>query len=116
MTRELTPSLYGVAQAGSAAIGHAGAYSFGLFGLGLQTTQNFASTRFGIEALIGAAGGGGVAVGGGAVLQAEAWAAWAFGDGDRLRLRAGLGQWRSLRDASQSSPLLNLSLGYGFGT
>ena len=116
MTRELTPSLYGVAQVGSAAIGHAGAYSFGLFGLGLQTTQNLASTRFGIEALLGAAGGGGVAVGGGAVLQAEAWAAWAFGDSDRLRLRAGLGQWRSLRGASQSSPLLNLSLGYGFGT
>ena len=35
---------------------------------------------------------------------------------DRLRLRAGIGEWRTLRTSAQSSTLLNLSLGYAFGT
>ncbi len=116
MTREFSPSFYGVAQAGSAAVGKAGAYSFGLFGLGLQSPYVLGRTRFGAELLAGAAGGGGVAVGGGAVMQAEAWAAWEFGEADRLRLRTGLGYWRSLRDATQATPMLNVSLGYAFGT
>lgn len=117
MTRELSSNVYGVAHAGSAAIGHAGAYSFGLFGLGLQTrAYAFAGQqlRFGAEALVGAGGGGGVAVGGGAIGQAEAWAQL---EADRLRLRLGVGDWRTLRGADQqSSPMINLSLGYAFGT
>ena len=113
MTREITPTVYGVAQAGSAAFGKAGAYSFGLFGLGLQTQPLWASTRFGAELLAGAAGGGGVDVGGGALLQAEAYALW---EGERLRLRAGLGHWRGMRSGAQSAPLLNLSVGYAFGS
>ena len=113
LTRELSPVVYGVAQAGSAAFGKAGAYSFGLFGLGLQSPYLLGKTRVGIEAMVGAAGGGGVAVGGGAVAQAEAWAQWEF---EHLRLRAGVGQWRTIRGSGQSSPLFNLSLGYAFGT
>ena len=116
MTRELSNSIYGVAQAGSAAFGKAGAYSYGLFGLGLQSPYRAGGLRFGVEGLVGAAGGGGVAVGGGGVMQAEAWAQWqGQGDLERLRLRAGIGHWRSLRDSTQSSPLLNLSVGYAFG-
>jgi hypothetical protein len=114
MSREFTPWLYGTAQAGSAAVGSAGAYSFGLFGLGAQTTPLFAGTRFGVEWLVGAAGGGGVAVGGGAVTQAELWAAWALTE--RLRLRAGLGEWRTIRGHDQSSSLTHLNLSYAFGT
>ncbi|MEJ6007437.1 hypothetical protein WG899_17955 [Paucibacter sp. AS339] len=113
MTRELTPMIYGVAQAGSAAFGKAGAYSFGLFGVGLQTQPLWLSTRFGTELLAGAAGGGGVDVGGGALLQGEAYALW---EGERLRLRAGLGHWRGMRSGAQSSSLLNLSVGYAFGS
>ena len=113
MTRELTGSVYGTAQAGSAAIGHAGAYSFGLFGLGLQSPYRFSRMRFGAEVLVGAGGGGGVAVGGGAIGQAEGWLQW---EGERLRLRAGIGQWRALRGTGQSSSMYNLSVGYAFGT
>lgn len=118
MTRELSPHWYGVAQAGSAAVGRAGAYSIGLFGLGAQTLPiklgGSGQLRFGAEALVGAAGGGGVVVGGGAVGQGELWGQW---EGERLRLRAGLGQWRSLRHPEeQSSSLINLSIGYAYGT
>lgn len=116
MRRELGPHLYGVAQAGSAAFGSAGAYSFGLFGMGLQTRPlSLQGVRVGAEMMVGAAGGGGVDVSGGAVMQTEAWAEWHFGSADRLSLRTGLGQWRSLRGQTQSSPLVNVSLGYAFG-
>lgn len=118
MTRELSPSVYGAAQAGSAAWGSAGAYSYGLVGLGLQT-QPLASQprwRVGAELLAGAAGGGGVAVRGGAVLQGEAWTQLNLGEQERLRLRVGLGQWRTLRGEQQSSPVLNVSVGYAFGS
>jgi len=114
MSREFSPSVYGTAQAGSAAAGSAGAYSFGLFGLGVQSEPLWGGMRVGAELLVGAAGGGGVKVGGGAVGQAEAWAQWPVGE--RLRLRAGLGQFRTLRGSDQSSPLLHLQLGYAFGT
>jgi hypothetical protein len=72
--------------------------------------------RVGAELMVGAAGGGGVDIHGGAAMQGEAWAEWVFGSEGRLRLRTGLGQWLSLRGKTQSSPLLNLSLGYAFGT
>ncbi len=117
LKRELGPHLYGVAQAGSAAFGSAGAYSFGLFGLGVQSSAlAHQGMRVGAEAMVGAAGGGGVDIHGGAAMQGEAWAEWAFGSEGRLRLRTGIGQWRSLRAPTQSSPLVNVSLGYAFGT
>lgn len=114
LSREFSSTLYGTAQAGSAALGSAGAYSFGLFGLGLQSAPLLGSTRVGVEWLVGAGGGGGVRVGGGAVTQAELWAMWNLSE--RLRLRAGAGQWRTLRGPDQSSPLTHLSLSYAYGT
>lgn len=114
MSREFSPRLYGTAQAGSAAAGSAGAYSFGLFGLGVQSDPLWGSLRVGAEVLVGAAGGGGVKVGGGAVTQAEAWAQWAVSE--RLRLRAGVGQFRTIRGHDQSTPLTHLQLSYAFGT
>lgn len=113
MSREFSPHLYGSAMAGSAAAGSAGAYSFGLFGLGVQSDPLWAGTRFGAEWLVGAAGGGGVAVGGGAVTQAEVWAQWQLAE--RLRLRAGVGEFRTIRQQGQSTPLTHLSLSYAFG-
>lgn len=116
LTRDLGEHLYGVAQAGSAAFGSAGAYSYGLFGLGLQAKPWAGWPRLGAELQVGAGGGGGIAIQGGAVAQAEAWAQWDFGSQDRVRLRAGVGQWRTLRGGqTQSSPLINVSLGYAFG-
>ena len=114
MSREFTSRIYGSALAGSAAAGSAGAYSFGLFGLGVQSDPLWGGLRVGAEWLVGAAGGGGVLVGGGAVTQAEAWAQWPVTE--RLRLRAGVGEFRTLRGNSQASPLTHLSLSYAFGT
>ena len=117
MKRDLGPHLYGVAQAGSAAFGSAGAYSFGLFGLGVQSGARVQEgVRVGAELMVGASGGGGIDINGGAAMQTEAWAEWVFGAESRLRLRTGLGQWRTLRGQTQSSPLVNVSLGYAFGT
>lgn len=114
MSREFSSRLYGTAQAGSAAAGSAGAYSFGLFGLGVQSDPLLGNKlRVGAEWLVGAAGGGGVKVGGGAVTQAEAWAQWAVSE--RLRLRAGLGQFRTIRGGDQSTPLAHLQLSYAYG-
>ncbi len=116
MRREISDRSYGVAYAGSAAKGSAGAYSFGLFGAGVQSrplTQS-GNLRVGAEALVGAAGGGGVQVGGGAVMQAEAWAEWQLDE--RLRLRAGAGQWRTIRSHDQRVPLLHLNLSYAYGS
>ena len=114
MSREFTSRIYGAAMAGSAAAGSAGAYSFGLFGVGVQSDPLWGGLRMGAEWLVGAAGGGGVLVGGGAVTQGELWAQWPVSE--RLRMRAGLGEFRTLRGNSQSSPLAHLSLSYAFGT
>jgi hypothetical protein len=114
MSREFSPRFYGTAQAGSAAAGSAGAYSFGLFGLGVQSDPLWGRMRVGAEWLVGAAGGGGVKVGGGAVTQAEVWAQWQVAE--RLRLRAGVGQFRTIRGSDQSTPLSHLQLSYAFGT
>lgn len=114
MSREFSSNVYGSALAGSAAAGSAGAYSFGLFGLGVQSEPLWGGMRVGAEWLVGAAGGGGVAVGGGAVTQAEAWAQWQLAE--RLRLRAGIGEFRTIRHNQQSTPLAHLSLSYAFGT
>jgi hypothetical protein len=114
MSREFSPRFYGTAQAGSAAAGSAGAYSFGLFGVGVQSDPLWGRMRVGAEWLVGAAGGGGVKVGGGAVTQAEVWAQWQVAE--RLRLRAGVGQFRTIRGSDQSTPLSHLQLSYAFGT
>ncbi|WP_457321382.1 hypothetical protein [Roseateles sp. P5_E11] len=114
MSREFTPYVYGSALAGSAAAGSAGAYSFGLVGLGLQSDPLWGGLRVGAEWLVGAAGGGGVRVGGGAVTQAELWAQWRIGE--RLRLRTGLGEFRTMRGSSQSTPVVHVGLNYAFGT
>ncbi|MFG6467651.1 hypothetical protein [Roseateles sp. BYS87W] len=114
MSREFSPRVYGTAQAGSAAAGSAGAYSFGLFGLGVQSDPLWRGVRVGGEWLVGAAGGGGVWVGGGAVTQAELWAQWPLSE--RLSLRGGVGEFHTLRGHTQSTPLTHLSLSYAYGT
>lgn len=114
LSREFSSGLYGAAMAGSAAAGSAGAYSFGLIGLGVQSQPLWGRMRVGAEWLVGAAGGGGVQVGGGAVTQAELWAQWPVGE--RLRLRTGVGEFRTMRSSSQSTPLAHVGLSYAFGT
>lgn len=115
--RDLGGPWYGTAQAGSAAFGKAGAFSYGLFGLGLQSPRLAGGWRVGAEALVGAAGGGGVAVGGGGVAQAEGWVQWeGRSRHDRPRVKLGLGRFTVLGGASPSSSLIHLSVGWAFGT
>jgi len=120
MKHELNDWFYGTAQAGTAAFGKAGAYAYGLFGAGVQTPRLPGSLRLGVESLVGAGGGGGVDLAGGALNQSEAWAQWeGSGRWERLRLRAGLGDWRGLRSSGAqgkaSSSFASLSLGYTYG-
>ncbi|MFO0123175.1 MAG: hypothetical protein ACK520_12000 [Inhella sp.] len=119
VNRELGPHLYGAAQGNAAASGKAGAYAIGLFGVGLQSSPRGSGAwrwRAGVEGLVGAAGGGGVAVGGGAVGQTEAWVQWeGTGPHERLRVRLGAGQWGTLRGNTQRAPFVGLSIGYAYG-
>jgi hypothetical protein len=111
---------YLTAQAHSAVAGGAGAYSLGLVGAGLATpTPTMASPwRLGVEGLVGAAGGGGVATRGGAVAAAQVWLQRASGPDSAWQL--GLGRLRSLRRAAPGepaldTPVLDLSWSVRFG-
>ncbi|MFO1272410.1 MAG: hypothetical protein U1F50_12175 [Rubrivivax sp.] len=110
LNRALGENVYLTAQAHSAFAGGAGAYSVGLVGAGLNTAP--VGWQFGAEALVGAAGGGGVASGGGAIVQSLAWAGVPLAGG-RLRLAAG--GVRSLRGGALSSPLVEIGWGQAFG-
>lgn len=117
MMRDFNGPWYGTAQAGSAAFGKAGAFSYGMFGLGAQTRRMAGGWRVGAEGTVGAAGGGGVQVGGGAVAQGEVWTQWEGGSkDDRLRVKVGVGQWKALGGEKHSTPVVSLHLGWAFGT
>ncbi|UUX94839.1 hypothetical protein [Aquabacterium sp. J223] len=98
----------------SAAWGGAGAFSTGLVGLGWNTRLGPDSGwRIGLEALAGAAGGGGVSNQGGAVYQPLVWVGRDLGR--HARLQVGGGRIRSLRGALDS-PVLDVTLSIAFGT
>jgi len=94
LNRFVDEHVYLSAQAHSAYAGGAGAYSIGLIGAGLATLpdQGF---RFGAELLLGAAGGGGVATGSGAIAQSMAWAGWSVTPESEIRV--GVGAVKALR-------------------
>lgn len=87
--------LYATGEAHSAYAGRAGAFGIGLVGLGWAGNRDTPGLRTGIELTAGAAGGGGVDAGGGAVVQAMAWASWA--GPARGRWRVGLGRLEAAR-------------------
>lgn len=105
LNRYLGRHLYVSGQAHSAYAGGAGAYSIGLLGLGLAS-DDARRWRVGSELLAGAAGGGGVRTGGGAVWQAKAWAGWSPSPEHELRL--GVAKFRS-RSGALDTPVLQLS-------
>lgn len=111
INRFIAPNVYLTGQVHSAFAGGAGAYSVGLFGVGAQlpVTTGF---RLGVEALAGAAGGGGVDTRGGAVAQARAYADVALTDS--LSLRVGVGKIRSVHDGLDS-PVVDAALVFRFG-
>ena len=110
LNRYLGEHVYVSGQAHSAFAGGAGAYSIGLVGVGLASSSN-APWRLGAEVLAGAAGGGGVQAGGGALVQGMTWAGWnTDGYGE---WRAGLGLVRSLRGGTHS-PVIELGWSRAF--
>ena len=113
VNRFVAPYLYVSGQAHSAFAGGAGAYSEGLFGVGVQlpVTQRL---RLGVEALAGAAGGGGVDTGGGAVAQGRAYVDLALTDA--LSLRVAGGKIKSVRGSGGlDSSVVDAALVFRFG-
>ena len=111
VNRFVAPNVYLTGQAHSAFAGGAGAYSVGLFGVGAQlpVTQRL---RLGVEALAGAAGGGGVDTVGGAVMQGRAYADLALTDS--LSLRVAGGKIKSVH-GSLDAPVVDAALVFSFG-
>ncbi|MCG3189824.1 MAG: hypothetical protein LKCHEGNO_02325 [Burkholderiaceae bacterium] len=105
LDRYMGPHLYLTGQAHSAYAGGAGAYSIGLIGAGLATAP--APRRFGVELLAGAAGGGGVASGNGAIAQSIAWAGWNVTPDSQLRF--GVGGVKSIHGGNLKSGVVELS-------
>jgi len=102
LNRFVDDHVYLSAQAHSAYAGGAGAYSIGLIGAGLATVPH-ETWRFGAELLLGAAGGGGVATGSGAIGQTLAWAGWRVAPESELRV--GVGAVKALRGDLRSGVL-----------
>ncbi|HEU5297608.1 MAG TPA: hypothetical protein VFU71_22715 [Burkholderiaceae bacterium] len=101
LDRFVGDTVYLSAQAHSAFAGGAGAYSIGLIGAGLASVP--ANLRFGAELLLGAAGGGGVATGSGAIAQTVAWAGWSVTPESQIRV--GIGAVKALRGDLRSGVL-----------
>ena len=111
MDRFVGAQVYLSAQVHSAYGGDAGGFAVGLFGLGAQW-QVLPGWRLGAELLAGAAGGGGVAVGSGTVVQPMAYAIANLSRALSLRLAAG----RILAvDGPLSSTAADLTLTYAYG-
>jgi hypothetical protein len=111
--RSLSEHFYLSGQAHSAITGGAGAYSVGLVGLGARTRFGSSAWSGGAEALVGAAGGGGVTSQGGAVAQPMAWIGRDLGRYSRLKL--GVGEIKS-RQGSLSTPVAQATWSFEFGS
>lgn len=111
INRRINPHLYFTGQALSAVDGRAGGYSMGLVGLGANSAEFAGGWSAGAEALVGAAGGGGVHTQGGAVVQVGSHLSHALAGGTRIKL--GLGRVKSLK-GELNSPLIDLSLNVPF--
>ena len=111
ITRQAGQHLYLSGQAHSAYAGGAGAYSVGLIGAGLVSGAPQQGWQAGVEALVGASGGGGVDTSGGALAQGLVWAGWSPLPSQQWRI--GAGALRSLR-GNLSTPVFELSWTWRF--
>lgn len=111
--RSLSEHLYLTGQGHGAVTGGAGAFSSGLVGLGVTTRLGEGGAwRAGAEAAFGAAGGGLVSNGGGAIAQPMAWVGRDLGPYGRLKV--GAGAIKSLR-GELASPVVDVSWAVAFG-
>jgi hypothetical protein len=104
--------VYLTGQAHSASGGHAGGYTAGLIGIGVQAPIA-GRWHAGAEALIGAAGGGGVETRGGAITQPNAYVG--FDVGRSMSLRVGAGRIQSLRKDGLDAAVVDVVLAFTFG-
>jgi hypothetical protein len=109
-SRFIGETMYVTGQVQSAYQGNAGAFSVGLFGVGAQWRQD--GWLAGAELLAGAAGGGGVDTGGGAIVKPMGYVGLALTPATSLRLGGG---WVKAVNGELSSPVLDLSVTYAFG-
>ena len=106
--------IYATGQALGAYDGGAGGYAVGLFGLGYQKRGIFNSpAEVFIEALVGASGGGGIAVGGGAVVQPMAGVSYDVGR--NFSIEASFGKVIALK-GQLNSTVVSAGLNYRFST
>ncbi|WP_420553203.1 hypothetical protein [Tenacibaculum aiptasiae] len=104
--------IYGAGQTSFANFGDAGAYAEGIVGLGVQSNTFFNNTTsVFLQALAGAAGGGGISTGQGLIVKPSAGVNYKLTD--KLNLRAGLGYVKA-RGGSLSSSYLNFGISYNF--
>jgi hypothetical protein len=110
--RFVSPHVYLSGQVHSGYGGGAGGYTSGLFGVG---TQWPVAGRFhvGADALIGAAGGGGVETHGGAIVKPNVYVGANLGPSSAVRI--GTGRIRSLRTGGLDSSTVDLTFAFTFG-
>jgi hypothetical protein len=108
----VTDSLYLTGQAHGAYTGDAGGYAVGLIGAGWEMPlREDGRLRFNAEFSAGAAGGGGVDVGGGAIIQPLLGLTWQLNEQFAARLEAG--RVKAL-EGKLDSTLLGFGLTYEF--
>lgn len=110
-----TPNIFLSYQAASAYSGYrAGGFATGMIGPGLQTPA-FLNNRIQLfgELLIGAGGGGGLALGGGAIIEPVIGLHYALTDA--CGLQASVGQVKALHH-NLDTPVFNIGLSLRFGT
>ncbi len=91
--------------------GGAGGYAEGLFGAGFITDDFFYGLSLFVEAAAGAAGGGGLATDGGAVVHPMAGISWIVFHGVSIEISAGV---INALKGKLSSPVVEAGLGYRF--
>ncbi len=109
-SRFVGDTLYLSGQVQSAYQGGAGGFSVGLFGIG-GLWRSGQGLLAGAELLAGAAGGGGVDTGSGAVLKPMAYLGWELTPSASLRLGGG---WIKAPNGELSSAVLDLSVVFAF--
>ncbi|WP_280155338.1 hypothetical protein [Piscinibacter sp. XHJ-5] len=110
--RFVTQHLYLTGQVHSAAGGGAGGYTAGLIGVGLQSPVG-GRWHVGGEAVIGAAGGGGIETRGGAIVQPSAYIGYDLSPS--LSLRVGAGRIKSLKNDGLDANMVDVVLAFTFG-
>lgn len=109
-SRFVGDTVYLSGQVQSAYQGGAGAFSVGLFGIG-GLWRSGQGLLAGAELLAGAAGGGGVDTGSGAVVKPMVFAGWELSKAASLRLGAG---WIKAPNGELSSAVADLSVVFAF--